>query len=168
MTLVSTYEVPVGGVTTVTFSSVPQTATDLVLVGNARTSNTNASMAFNLNSTTAANVIEISATGSVIATSSATSSIRARNISTDTASTFSNFSLYISNYTGTTNKIMLLDAVSETNAATALVTLTSIRTNITSAVTSLTIADANTGTLQQYSSFSLYTITKGTGGATIA
>jgi hypothetical protein len=78
-----------------------------------------------------------------------------------TANTFSNGSLYVPNYTGSTNKSATLDWVTENNATTAYAGITSYLWSNTAAITTLTFSAAN-GNLIAGSTVSLYKILKGT------
>jgi hypothetical protein len=87
------------------------------------------------------------------------------SISTDTASTFGNLSIYIPNYAGSADKNFSVDTVSENNATTAYTQIfTGVWAN-TAAITQITLSLAN---FAQYSNAYLYGILKGSGGATVS
>lgn len=83
---------------------------------------------------------------------------------TATANTFGNMSIYIANYSkGPTTKIITSDAVSENNATAGLLELSA-----TQRINSNPITALNFDAAVQYSTASLYGITRGSGGATVA
>lgn len=80
---------------------------------------------------------------------------------TATANTFNNLSAYIPNYTASNFKQIISDSVGENNSATDnLINLSSCLIRSTSPITSLTFS-ANGNSFNQYSTFTLYGITKG-------
>lgn len=175
MTLVSTVTVGAGGAAYIGFSSIPQTATDLLITGSARvsTSAIQESLFLYLNSSSAAQYSSRRLVGNgTSAGSGSTSSTNQADIvygavgSTATSNTFSNFSIYIPNYTGSTNKSYTMDVVTENNSSESYQQITAGIWANTSAISSFTINSA--ATLLQNSTFSLYTITKGSGGASVA
>jgi hypothetical protein len=87
----------------------------------------------------------------------------------ETASTFANYQLYIPNYAGSTNKSWSIDGVGENNATTAHQTIMAGLWSQTAAITSITLNNWTTTNLAQYSSATLYGITKGSsGGVTVS
>lgn len=109
----------------ITFSSIPQTYTDLVLKVSARTSNANYldELMITFNNDSATNYSSTVVTGNASAAQSSRSSnaTSTRFISVDastaTSNTFSNTEIYIPNYTGTANKPILGSTVLENNDA---------------------------------------------------
>jgi hypothetical protein len=83
-----------------------------------------------------------------------------------TASTFSNDAIYIPNYSGSTNKSVSIDTVTENNATAAHQTITASVWANTAAITSIKIVTG--ANFAQYSTASLYKFTKGSGGATVS
>lgn len=155
----------------ITFSSIPQTFTDLVAVWSLRLSDSNNYIRFQLNGSTAS-ITSLSLQGNGSAASSYNTGANLFNggavPSNHTASTFSNGTLYIPNYTGSNNKIFSVDTVSENNATSALANIhTGIRSN-TAAITSLTVSapDIFMSFLATNSSVTLYGILKGSDGVT--
>jgi hypothetical protein len=147
----------------VTFSAVPATYTDLIVVVSARSARTNdaggsdGKLEFN-NITTGYSSTMLLQQGSA---SSSTSSTLFYFVSSDnsTANTFGNMQVYIPNYAGSTFKPVLIDAVSENNATSAYGVLTAGLWSNTSAITSLKFTDNNGGYLAN-STFYLYGISK--------
>ena len=176
MTLVSTVTVGAGGAASIEFTGIPQTGTDLVLVYSIRTSRTSLDLLgaqFN-NDTTSGNYVVrwLRGDGSTATsdTRSTLSGIYAgvANDSSQTSNTFSNHSLYIPNYTSSSAKTVSDDSVEENNGSTAYMGISANRWSGTAAITSIKLLSLNASTLLQYSTASLYTITKGSGGATVA
>jgi len=171
MTLISTVTVGAGGASTIDFTSIPQTYTDLKLYVSTRTTSSGAvgEVAYiTLNGSTS------SFTGRYLQGSgSATSSGslgRFAALSTDgsaTANTFSNNEIYIANYAGSTYKAFSGDAVVENNATTSYQELLANLWSNTAAITSITL-NTSGGVFAQYSTVSLYGILKGSGGATVS
>lgn len=172
--LIATTTVGAGGAATVTFSSIPQTYTDLQIV-------------YSLRSTKAANVdnIQLNINAQGISTnvstlyflgdgaSTATSAADfvaaggAINGANTTANTFTNGQISIPNYAGTAVKHMVVDCGLENNATYGLCLLMSTLWNQTAAINSITL-DPESGNFVEYSTASLYGWTKGSGGATVA
>lgn len=156
----------------ITFSSIPQTYTDLLLVFSARSNRTSAPVdtvraRFN-GVTTGYNYRALEGTGS--GTSSFTStSFNAGIAATDncTASTFGNSSLYIPNYTSANAKSGSADGVSENNATGANQFLTVSYSTATAAITSIEIAPETGTQFNQYTSATLFGITKGSSGGVV-
>jgi hypothetical protein len=83
--------------------------------------------------------------------------------SPDTASTFGNGSLYISNYQVASAKSFSIDAVSENNGTTAFQRIIAGLWNDTAAINAIRFTSPN-GNFAQYSSASLYGILAGSDG----
>jgi len=134
-TLIASSNVGSGGVASITFSSIPQTYTDLKIVFSARLSangDTFGNTKISINGTPAGTVYSarnIRANGSAVASQTFTSQDSVPNNysvngSTATASTFSNTEIYIPNYTSTTiAKSLSIDNVTENNATEAWATM---------------------------------------------
>jgi hypothetical protein len=124
-----------GGVASITFSSIPQTYTDLKIILSARLSangDTFGNTKISFNGTPAGTVYSarnIRGNGSAVAsqTNASEDSITNNysvNGSTTTASTFSNTEIYIPNYTSTSYaKSLSIDNVTENNATAAWATM---------------------------------------------
>ena len=168
MTLISSNTVGSGGVSSVTFSSIPATYTDLVVKISARGTRTDQefdTFTFNFNGDTSTvysyrNVYGLSgATGSL--NSSAGAAILAAvydDTALATANTFGNAEIYIPNYTSANYKSISADSVSETNAANgAIAALGAGLFSKTTAISSITFAQGSNN-IAQYSTFYLYGI----------
>jgi hypothetical protein len=175
MSLVSTVTVGAGGASSIDFTGIAAGATDLLLTVSARSSSTTTNaFAFRLNS---------SATGyadkNLRGNGSAASSVNS-GVSTyfwtgyvipgtgDTANTFGSAQLYIPNYTSSVAKSLSFDGVGENNSTTAWSQLSSGSWSGTAAITSISIFAESAITFAQHSTASLYTITKGSGGASVS
>jgi hypothetical protein len=155
-----------GGTSSVTFSSIPQTYTDLVLKASARSTRAGLDedgFTIQLNSsTTGYTYITTIGQGSSIGNLNTTYEqtwAGEVNAGSSTANTFNNLEAYFTNYTGSTAKPYLVDSAQENNGSTAYFSVNTVRQSSTSAITSLTCGAAN-GNLAQYSTLTLYGIKK--------
>lgn len=148
-----------GGQASITFSSIPSTYTDLVLITSIRTSSTPSGavvIAFN-GSSASMSTRAIYGNGSSVASYSASNSLGGLvNISTTTANTFANSQLYIPNYAGSTNKSSSMDGVSENNATGANQFLNANLWSNTAAITSITLTPEGADNIVQHSTAYLY------------
>jgi hypothetical protein len=174
MTLIQTVTVGAGGAASIEFSSIPSTFTDLQLLISSR--DTNAAVGYPLllrfNGVTASYSDRILyGTGGAVASTSHTNvtfgiELAQHPGSTSTSNTFGNVVAYISNYAGSTNKVVSSDGVSENNAATAYPEIVAGLWGSTSAISSIQLF--GNGNFVQNSTASLYGITRGSGGATVS
>jgi hypothetical protein len=159
-TLVLLEKVTVGaaGAASVTFSNIPQTGyNDLVMKVSAAGTNSNwFGISFN-GSTANFSGRDIEADGS-----SAYSYSRSDNLNVllldgtgNTANTFSNGEMIIPNYTSSNYKSFSVDTVNENNATAVITALRAGLWSNTSAISSITLTPY-TGTISRYSTFSLY------------
>lgn len=154
-----------GGVATVTFNSIPQTFTDLMLQSSVRTAASSAIGFYNLtfNGITTASYSLTTCYGNGSAafsnrSSSQTSLFAAiASGSTTTSNTFGSSTNYISNYASSNYKSIIIDSVSENNLISAGATEQLLEAGLfsnTAAITSISIvADSS---FVQYSNFTLY------------
>ena len=163
MTLIASNIVGSGGVSSVTFSSIPQTYTNLVVKMSVRDTSSggynNSLITFN-GSSTGYSEIEIGYNGSsVYSASQSTTSLQFDRIDGNgaTSNTFSNNELYIPNYTSSNYKSISADNVTETNGSSITISLGAQLWSNTAAITSITIAGAS-ASFVQYSTFYLYGI----------
>jgi hypothetical protein len=166
--LIASSTVGSGGTTTVDFSSIPSTYTDLCLKFSVRTTRTsfdadNVFIRFNNDSGSNYLTIMVYGNGSTAAsTSSGTTTEIPWGYASDannTANTFGNGEWYIPNYAGSTYKSTSNDSVSENNATFAFAALSAGLWSSTSAINRIT-ATSGSGTMVQYSTFYLYGIKK--------
>jgi len=164
-TLISTQTLT-GTATTVTFSDIPGTYTDLVLTVSGRTDAAaifDIWFSFNLDS--GANYSQMSLIGNSASASSASltgqSTISAYYSlpgTTATANTFGSVIVTIPNYTAARAKTVSIESVSENNGTTAYQSLVAGLWNNTAAVTSISV-QAYTGNFIAGTTMSLYGLT---------
>lgn len=171
MQLIQTVTVGSGGASSITFTSIPSTYTDLVLMVNPRSGSSNDILFLRVNGSTSATTSRyMEGNSSSVSTGSSTSNtfVRFGTITSGaSANSFSVATAHLPNYTGSSNKMVSIDYVSENNATTAYQTIVAGTYPITDAITSLTISNTG-GSLAEYSTASLYGILKGSGGATVS
>jgi hypothetical protein len=160
----STVTVGAGGAASIDFTSIPGTYTDLLVLASVRNSesfnNGDLLMRFNGSSTSYINK-SIYGTGTAAASNSPfTDKIYGASINanTSTASTFSSNSLYIPNYTGSTNKSVSVEGVQETNGSQAFMNIIAGLWSNTAAITSISLFSGTN--FVQYSTATLYGISK--------
>ena len=168
MVLLEKIVVPSAGASSITFTSIPQSYTDLVVKLSTRTNQGSGPdyvyLQFNGNTSTSNyQGIFLRGNGSTVASSSNTAEgkIRAAITTTsgETASTFSNCEIYIPNYTSSNNKSTSSDWVPENNATATFMGITAGLWTQTSAITSINLA-LSSGSFVQYSTFYLYGVAK--------
>ena len=160
---IATTTVGAGGVSSVTFSSIPSTYTHLQIRGIVKTA-TVASLAFTFNSDTGSNysIHSLTGNGASVSANNATPIgtiriLRSEGVSA-TANIFSGFVLDVLDYANTNkNKTTRSLAGTDLNGN-GSVSLESGAWYNTSAVSSITFTSASAYTISQYSSFALYGI----------
>jgi len=150
-----------GGASSIDFTSIPSTYTDLVLICSLRVSRAsvvnNTVIKFNGSSTSYSERV-LYGNGSSAGSYSDTQIYDVNNAANSTASTFANSQFYIPNYAGSTNKSVSNDSVSETNATAATAQLVAGLWSNTSAITSISLTDYSGTNFAQYSTATLYGI----------
>lgn len=153
-----------GGVNTVTFNNIPQGFTDIMVKasirGTASAATVGAFMAFNGSSANSSYRLlygDGSAAGSVASTGLL---LGDANAATSTSNTFSSHEFYMPNYAGSNFKSYVLDSVTEQNGTAVYSELAACLWRNTSALTSV-LFQPTSGNFAQYTTFSLYGITKG-------
>lgn len=159
---IQTITVGSGGASSIEFTSIPQTYTDLKIVLSIRTDR-NAlvdALEFKFNDSTANRTYrELYGTGASAVSGNSTGALAGFiNSATSTASVFSNVELYIPNYTSSNNKSSSVDSVSENNATTAYPHMIANLWSDTSAITKITLFSSYSATILQYSTATLYGI----------
>jgi hypothetical protein len=154
----------------ITFSSIPQTYTDLVLMVSGRfTTGTGGDLKIEFNgSTTGYTHRQLFGNGSSASSSSGSGGYAGRvNPSNSTANTFGNVQVYIPNFTSGNAKSWSVDTVDENNSAFASQNIIAGLWTGTAAITSLVISDfGGSLSLAQFTSATLYGILKGSDGVT--
>ena len=156
--LIASSTVGAGGVSSIEFTSIASTWTDLVLVCSTRNTvaQTGDDVNLSINGSTS-NFTFRYLYGNGSAASSASGSTGYTGV-TDaanaTASTFGSMTIYIPNYAGSTNKSISTDSVFENNATPAGAMLLASLWSQTAAITSLRIT--GTSNFAQYSTAYLY------------
>ena len=162
MMALETITVGSGGASSITFNSIPQSYTDLVVKYSARCTAIYAAVDvyINFNSVALGSQyagVLVYGTGTASGSASSASSTWAGFISAggSTSSTFGNNEITIPNYASSTYKSVMVDGVSENNASEAYQEIVSNSWSNTSPITSLTLTPAY-NSFAQYSTFTLY------------
>jgi hypothetical protein len=161
--LIASSTVGAGGTTSITFSSIPATYTDLVVKCSLRGSQS-----------AVYTDVDISFTGATYSGGKVLYAINGTTVgsygpgsngffaeatgATATASTFSNSEFYVPNYTSSINKLVSGDAVGENNASAAIAILGAGLYTSSGAITALTLTygTGSQGNFVQYSTAYLY------------
>ena len=160
-TLIASSTVGSGGASSIDFTSIPSTYTDLQLVLSLRSAGTGtpyARLRFNGSSTGYSNK-RLNGDGSTAGSGSPTDAyivLGVANTSSQTSNTFSSHSVYIPNYAGSNNKSTSSDNASENNATTAYIYLMAGLWSNSAAITSIAITEENAANWGQYSTAYLY------------
>jgi hypothetical protein len=156
--LIASSTVGSGGASSIDFTSIPSTYTDLCLKYSIRAaSGAVGYVKLTLNgSTSSFTTRSIESDGSTAYSFSDTNIAGTFAASTYTANTFSNNDLYIPNYAGSTNKSYSTDSVTENNATQAFATLTAGLWSNTAAINAITLTLSSAANLAQYSTAYLY------------
>jgi len=149
----------------VTFSSIPQTYTDLVLRISARSDYSSVleqfKITFNGDSSAIYSYTYLRGNGAAASSSQDLTNTYALGAggadgNTSTASTFGNAEIYLPNYTSTTSKPLSFFGANETNATNAYLTASANLYRNTTAISSILIAPAAGSNWLTNSSFYLY------------
>ena len=157
---IATVTVGSGGASSIDFTSIPSTYTDLVIKLSARdtSSNTNYNLIFNNDSSAIYDTLRLYGNGSSVFSDKFTNQnagyIGWETQSTYTANTFSNNEVYIPNYAGSSYKSVSNDGVSENNATAAQQTFQSVLWGSTAAINRITISQ----TMAEHTTATLYGI----------
>ena len=160
---IATVTVGAGGASSMAFSSIPSTYTDLCLKISARTTNAyfrdSVEIKFN-GGTSAGNLRTILAQGtSVVSENQSNLYVQIEGNTGTTANTFGSAEIYIPNYISSNSKSLSTDAVTENNAAAdnALYLNAGLWSN-SAAINAISLVGG--GNFMQYSTASLYGILK--------
>lgn len=148
-----------GGASSIDFTSIPQTYTDLVIKMSVRHSSAVNWSYVNFNSSSSTYTKQnIIGTGSAVGAERNTNNeIFVTENSSFTSNVFANSEIYIPNYTSSIIKSFSVDSVTENNASTSYQTITAVSWNSTAAITSVTIYPIS-GNYAEYSTAVLYGI----------
>lgn len=176
-------EVGSGGAADIVFSSIAETYTDLALNLSLRTT-TNTTLSglrieFNDNTQSIYSVRNLQA----IYSSGPNATVNPYNVTnamvvsfipgaSQTASIFNSVQLYIPNYSGSANKLVSIEGVSENNSGFSTSEIVSLNFaaglfSSTSAITKIKISVQEANNLVEYSSATLYGITRGSSGGVV-
>jgi hypothetical protein len=141
-TLIASNTVTSDSTVTVTFSSIPQTYTDLCIKLSARDDRPNAAndfwMYFNGSSTNRSTRVLYGTGSSASSFGESAKYIGIETGNTATASTFNNAEIYITNYAGSNIKSISADSVMENNATASEQWMVAALSPTTAAITSIT------------------------------
>lgn len=162
MTLIAKQTVGPAGASSVTFSNIPQTYTDLKVVMSTRNSRSDgtvfATVQFSFNGVTTnrsrRNLYNVSGT---VSSDSGSDIISVSTSSSATASTFDNMEVYIPNYTSSNNKSMSIDSTTENNGTAVYQILSAGLWSSSSAINQITITPTSYN-WTEFSTFYLYGI----------
>lgn len=155
-----------GSAAAITFSSIPQTYTDLFLKVSVRSTNADDGLFFKFNNTTASTSWRnFLGYGSGVLSQTGSGWLAGGGVRSGTASTFTNIDIYIPNYAGSTVKTASVNSTSEENSSTGYQFLVANLWNDPAAINRIDLY-LQGGSLTQYSSVSLYGITRGSDGVT--
>lgn len=172
-TVIGHTEVGSGGAANITFSSIPATYTDLLITISGRSNHSGSFADIRVGpngSLSNLSVRRLLGTGSAASSDTSTSDTGVGNAGATTSNTFSNMQIYIPNYTSSNAKSMSVDSVSENNATASYQTLAAVLWNPSpqAAITSIALTWSS-GNFVEFSSATLYGITKGSsGGVTVS
>ena len=160
--LISAVTVGSGGASSIEFTSIASTYTDLCVKVSGRNSVNSTGVAINFNSNTSGySYRRVWGDGSSANSGSGSSLTLMEGIlglpqNNYTASTFGNFEIYIPNYAGSANKSVSVDAVTENNATTSYTELYAGLWANSAAITAIKLTPADSGNFLQYSTAYLY------------
>lgn len=151
----------------ITFSSIPQTFTDLLIVFSGRSDRANSFdnirvMPNGASTGVSSRILFGSGSAASSFTEAYVSGYTAANSAT--SSTFGNSSIYIPNYAGSTQKSFSIDSVGENNATSSAQAITAGLWTGTDPITSIVLDQGDGSNWLQYTSATLYGILKGSDG----
>lgn len=170
MQLIQHVTVESGGIVAITFSGIPQTFTDLVVLLSGRSSRSaqadNGLIGFNGSTADFTNRSLVGYAGGGLENASVARLFGVVNGSTSASNTFSNTSIYIPNYRSSAAKSFFTDAIGEDNSTTAYLLIGANLWNNTNPITSIQLTLAFNSYVQN-SVASLYGITAGNSGGVV-
>lgn len=155
--LIDKVEVGAGGSSSINFSSIPSTYTNLILKLSLREANDYMALSFNGSSSSFTSRY-IVGTGGAANSYSRTDNYQSATVvpTSWTSNTFSNVEIYISNYAGSAHKSFSIDTVTENNSTTAYMEMIGGLWSNTAAINQVTINAVSS--FVQYSTAYLYGI----------
>jgi hypothetical protein len=167
--LIETVTVGAGGAASIEFTGIPQDAQDVQVLLSARTTGVISAttdfvnVRFNSNTSSVYSEVRLQGSGSGVATNDFSGNRILRlllaNGNTSTANTFGNSSLYVSNYSSSSNKSISIDSLDEANATAAQIAIGAALFASSAAITTLTLTPESGGDFVEYTTASLYKIT---------
>jgi hypothetical protein len=143
----------------ITFTSIPQTYTDLKVVFSVRNTSTENGLLVSFNGSSANFTNRrLYVSGTSIASYSGSDLFTYIVRSDHTANTFGNTEIYIPNYTSSAFKSITIDNVNENDASNSEMALMAGLWSQTANITSIGLASTGAGSLAQHSTFYLYGI----------
>lgn len=172
-TVIAHTEVGSGGAANITFSSIPSTYTDLLIMVNTRINEVNATgeaIYITLNGSTANFTNRyLQGDGASVVSGILGRYVASQSALLSTSNTFGNAYIYIPNYSSSQNKCISSDSVSENNANTAYSVIHSNLWSNTAAINEVILVAGTNDSFVQYSTATIYGITKGSsGGVTVS
>ncbi len=171
-TKIASVTVGAGGASSIDFTSIPATFTDLVVKASVRSDKASTfadlTMKFNSSTTSYTNRLvygDGSSAGSYLDNYANQGYITTMNGATSTSSTFTNAEVYIPNYAGSANKSFSDDGVTENNATSSYAVLNAGLWSNTAAITNIALLTPS-GNFVQYSTATLYGVTNASTAAT--
>jgi hypothetical protein len=170
-TVIQHIEVP-SAQANIEFTSIPSTYTDLLLVGSIRfaRSAVDTTIRFEFSGNSSSYTHKLLYGDGANTASQAPAYAGWQNANTSTSSTFGNFQIYMPNYASSNFKSFSVDMVMENNATASFQNITAGLWSNTSPISSIKMFDEALGSnVMQYSSATLWGITKGSsGGVTVS
>jgi hypothetical protein len=162
---IATTTVGSGGASTIEFTSIPATYTDLVVKMSGRLTTSgydstpwvNGLISLNNTNITSGKLLAGTGTAAVSDNNASAAFITDTNA---TASTFASMDMYLPNYLSSNNKSISVDVVGENNGAASVAVLQAILSTVTSAITSIKFTADASGLFAQYTTATLYGIKK--------
>ena len=168
MTKIATVTVGAGGASSIDFTSIPQGFTDVMVMLSARLVDSSPLGLYITFNGSSSNFTSRGLEGSGTSASSWTRNNQIGGANGGTSNTFSSTAVYIPNYAGSTNKSFSAESTPEVNATANYITIEAALWSQTAAITSIGLT-ANTTNFVQYSTATLYGITKGSlAGVTVS
>ena len=157
ITLVETYTVGSGGVVNFTFSNIPQTGTDLMILWQARSETTNMNIDFIPNKTGySGGENQILGTGTIA--QSSTSFKPRMPPSSASANSYGNSMVVFPNYTASGTKLGVHEVTTSNNGSSGNIQMGRMTQDTTAAITAVFIRGNGGQDIEQNSVFSLYII----------